>query len=261
MTVPPIRAVLFDMGGTLEELYYDDAIRCGATHGLQERLTELDLDPGLGLPQLQAAVLVGMKAYQAWREKSEVELPPGRVWTEYVFPNFGLSRERLLAAAEELTIYYESRFQVRRLRPEAPAALNALQRQGLSLAIISNIISRDLVPRNLEEYGIAHFFDPVVTSSVFGWRKPNTRIFAEAARLLQLPPAACAYVGDTVARDVVGARRSGYGQVVQIRSFITDQADGPAGSGDAPDQELVPDAVIEDLRQVVDLVCSRRNIQ
>jgi putative hydrolase of the HAD superfamily len=247
MTIDSIRAVLFDMGGTLEELTYDQTIRQEATRGLREFLCGLDLDPGLSLPDLQATVLSGIEAYQAWREQSEIELPPERVWREYVFPDRGLSPERLMAAAEEITLFYETHYQVRSLRPEAPVTLDALHKKGYRLAIISNVISRGLVPCKLVEYGIAHYFDPVVTSSNLGWRKPNVRIFEEAARLMQLPPVACAYVGDTVSRDVIGARRAGYGLAIQIRSFLTDKADrGKDG--------VSPDAVIHNLSQVLELV-------
>jgi len=254
MAISPIRAVVFDMGGTLEDLYYDDSIRQEATRGLQELLHGRELDPGLSPPDLQATVLAGIGAYQAWREKSEMELAPERVWTEYVFPDHGLPHERLLAAAEELAFYYETHYQVRSLRPEAPAVVEALHRKGFRLAIISNIISRRLVSRKLAEYGLAGYFDPVVTSSGFGWRKPNARIFEEAARLMQLPPAACAYVGDTVSRDVIGARRAGYGLVIQIRSFLTDKVDHETGGAPAGDRDLVPDAVIHDLMQVIPVV-------
>ena len=247
MAVNPIRAVVFDMGGTLEDLYYDDAIRREATRGLQELLVERKLDPGLSLPDLQATVVAGMEAYQAWREESEAELPPERVWTEYIFANHGLSRERLAAAAEDVALFYDTHYHVRSLRPEAPIALEALHRQGLRLAIISNVISRRLVPCKLVEYGIAGYFDPVMTSSTFGWRKPNARIFEETARLMQLPPAACAYVGDTISRDVIGARRAGYGLAIQIRSFLTDKADRGTDSAQ-------PDAIIRDLLEVVHLV-------
>jgi len=247
MAINPIQAILFDMGGTLEDLYNDAAIRQEATRGMRELLHERGVDPGLSLPDLQAAVLSGMEAYQVWREKHEIELPPERVWSEYIFPNHGLSPERLMAAAEDVTFFYETHYQVRSLRPEALAALEALQKKGHRLAIISNIISRGLVPRRLVEYGIAHYFDPVVTSSNLGWRKPNVRIFDEAARLMQLPPEACAYVGDTVSRDVIGARRAGYRLAIQIKSFLTDKAD--LGVDSVP-----PDAVITDLRQVVDVV-------
>ena len=242
-----LRAVAFDLGGTLEDLYYDDAIRREATRDLQRFLSERGLDPCLPLPELQATVLSGMKAYQDWREKPQVELPPERVWTEFVFPNHGLPKNRLMAAAEDITFFCETHFHVRTLRPKAPAALAALREQGFRLAVISNIISRRMVQVKLEEYGIAHYFDPVVTSSNFGWRKPNERIFLETARLMNLSPAECAYVGDTISRDVSGARRSGYGLAIQIKSFLTDKADK------ATDIEA-PDAVIHDLMQVVGLV-------
>jgi len=235
------------MGGTLEELTYDEAIQQEATRGLHGLLAEWGLDPGPDLTGLQAAVLSGMKAYQAWREERVVELPPEQVWAEYILPDYALPRERLAAAAEDIAFFYETHYQVRRLRPEAPAVLEALYEKGFRLAIISNVISRGLVPLKLAEYGIAHYFDPVVTSSNFGWRKPDERIFHEATRLMKLPPAVCAYVGDTVSRDVIGARRAGYGLAIQIKSFLTAQVD--AGIDD-----VQPDAVIHDLTEVVELV-------
>jgi putative hydrolase of the HAD superfamily len=245
--VNSIRAVVWDMGGTLEELYYDEAIQQEATLGLRDLLAEWGLDPGLGLDGLKSAVLSGIKAYQAWREEREIELPPERVWQEHVFPDQGLPPERLAAAAEDLTFFYETHYQLRRLRPEAPSVLKVLHRKGFRLAIISNTISRRLVQAKLADFGIARYFDPVVTSSNFGWRKPNERIFYEATRLMGLLPAACAYVGDTVSRDVIGARRAGYGLAIQIESFLTAQIDQGI-------DDVRPDAVIHDLMEVAGLV-------
>lgn len=249
VTDTPIRAVAFDLGGTLEDFYYDDAIRLEAARGLRELLIGRGIDPGLSAPELLATVAAAMEAYKDYREKSEYELPPERVWTEYVFARHGLPQDTLMAAAEELTFFYETHFHVRTLRPEAPAALEALRARGLRLGVISNIISRTMVQANLAAYGIAHYFDPILTSSNFGWRKPNERIFLEAARLMGCAPAACAYVGDTISRDVCGAHRAGYALAIQIKSFITDKADK------ATDVEP-PDAVIHDLTQVSELVAN-----
>jgi putative hydrolase of the HAD superfamily len=254
LAIQAIRAVVFDMGGTLEELYYDDSSRMRATRGLRKFLAKRGLDPGMGLSDLHTTILTGMKAYQQWREANERELPPERVWTEYIFPDHGLSKERLMAVAEDVTFFYETHYQTRSLRPEAPAVLDALHEKGFRLAIISNMISRRLVQRKLLEYSIARYFDPVLTSSNFGWRKPNVSIFREAARLMRLPLASCAYVGDTMSRDVIGAQRAGYGLAVQIPSFLTDQADHGTDAEPLPDRSLRPDAVIHDLTQVVDLV-------
>jgi putative hydrolase of the HAD superfamily len=251
ITTNPIQAVLFDMGGTLEDLYGDDAIRRESIRGLRALLRQRSLDPGLSLQNLQSTVASGFGAYHSWRDQSEIELPPDVVWSEYVLVDHCTSRERLSASAEEIAMYWESHNHTRSLRPEAPATLDALEKRGFRLAIISNVNSRGLVPCKLAEYGIAHYFDPVVTSSCLGWRKPNERIFDEATRLMQLPPTACAYVGDTVSRDVIGARRAGYGLAIQIRSFLTDRSD--QGTDHVP-----PDAVIQDLSEVVDLVTLNR---
>ncbi len=158
MAIIPIQAVIFDMGGTLENLYSDESIRQEATLSLRDLLRGLNLDPGLSLAELQSRVLAGIKAYQAWREESEIELSPERVWTEYILTNQCSAKESLAAAAEDMTLFYETHFQLRSLRPEAPAALDLLHKQGLRLAIISNIISRRLVPKKLTEYGIAALF-------------------------------------------------------------------------------------------------------
>lgn len=249
MPYPNIRAVVFDMGGTLEDLYFDDASRRAATVQLQHMLGEMGLDPGLDAATLEATVLGGMEAYQAWREVKERELPPARVWAEYVFPNNGLPKDRLAAMAEDLTFFYETHYQIRKLRPDAHDVLQTLRDRGLRLGVISNIISRTLVPRQLAAYGIAHLFGPVLTSAEFGWRKPNPRIFHEAARRLNLSPAECAYVGDTVSRDVIGARRAGYGLAIQIRSFLTDKVDRAAGGE-------VPDVVIGSLSEIIPLLIS-----
>jgi putative hydrolase of the HAD superfamily len=235
------------MGGTLESLSYDEnTLRTGALE-LREFLRRHDVDPGLSLSELQSTVVSGMEEYQAWREQSEVELSPERVWTEYIFPHCGSARERLAAVAEDLAYLHATHFQERSLRPEAPAALDELRRRGFRLAVISNVLSRTLVPSCLAQYGIAHHFEQVVTSAQLGWRKPNRRIFDEALRLMDLPPASCAYVGDTLSRDVVGARRAGYGLAIQIRSFLTDRSDRGI-------IDVAPDAVIHDLMQVVELV-------
>ncbi|MBI5301722.1 MAG: HAD-IA family hydrolase [Chloroflexi bacterium] len=244
MTIP-IRAVVFDLGGTLENVYYDDLLRLNATPGLRAILAKHDLDPGLNDADLYGIVKTGMNKYGKWRAETNQELTPERVFSEFVFT--ALPQERVAAIGEEIAFYWDTQFSKRTVRPETRAALAALRAKGFRLGVISNIVSRQLVPHNLAAYGIWNFFEVVLTSCEFGWRKPSPRIFLEMTRRLELEPRECAYVGDTVSRDVVGAHRAGYGLAIQIKSFLTTQADR------ASDVEP-PDAIAQNLMQVVDLV-------
>jgi FMN phosphatase YigB (HAD superfamily) len=109
-------------------------------------------------------------------------------------------------------------------------------------------LKRILGEKGLDKgYELERYFDAVVTSAAFGWRKPNPAIFLEAARQMQLSPGECAYVGDTVSRDVAGSRRSEYALAIQIKSFLTEKSDTEK------DTEP-PDAIITDLRQVSDII-------
>ena len=245
-----IQAVVFDLGGTLEDVFYDDQLRLSAARGLLDLMKSKGLDPGLSPLELRDTIVAGIKRLYKIREKENREIPPEQIWTDFIFPDGPLPQARLKAVSEELTVAYENTFYSRALRPEAPAMLADLARRGFRLAVISNVLSRGQVPLNLAKYGIGHYFDPVVASSVFGWRKPDPRIFLEAARLMNLAPEACAYVGDTISRDVIGARRAGYGLAIQIKSFLTTQADRET-------ETELPDQVIPDFSQVVPLILQR----
>lgn len=242
-----IQALVFDLGGTLEDIFYDDASRLQAAHGLLDLMKSKGLDPGLSPLELRDTIVGGIKRLYKIREQENREIPPEQIWTDFIFPDGRLPLAQLKAAAEELTVVYENTFYTRKLRPEAPAMLADLARRGFQLAVISNVLSRGQVPLNLANYGVARYFEVVVASSVFGWRKPDPQIFLEATRLLNLPPAVCAYVGDTVSRDVIGARRAGYGLTIQIKSFLTTKADRET-------ETEVPDEIITDLSQVTPIV-------
>ena len=53
-------------------------------------------------------------------------------------------------------------------------------------------------------------------SSEYGRRKPDPAIFHYAARLAKVPTSECIYIGDRIARDVVGAKRAGFHMAIQI---------------------------------------------
>jgi putative hydrolase of the HAD superfamily len=243
-----IRAVFFDMGGTLQTYGYDRALRLQATPELRRLLVKAGINLPLDDDQLEAVVSSGLERYKRWSISSLVELPSCAVWQDYILPDYQVDPGRLETAAEDLTFYVETRYYRRAMRPEIPAVLEAIRGMGLKIGLISNVSSRGQVPANLEEYGIRHYFDPIVLSSEYGRRKPDPAIFHYAARLANVPTSQCAYIGDRVTRDIEGARRAGFGLAIQIEH---DLPDGETDEG------ATPDAVVKDMHEVLDILRSK----
>lgn len=61
----------------------------------------------------------------------------------------------------------------------------------------------------LKETGIARYFDPIVISGDFGFRKPDCRLFDAALHRMRLRAEHVVFVGNDMYRDVYGARRVG----------------------------------------------------
>ena len=80
--------------------------------------------------------------------------------------------------------------------------------QSYQLGIVSNGFP-DVQYRKLEALGIRHHFDCILLSEELGIRKPDPRIFREAADLLGRNPSECMHVGDSYDSDVIGAREAG----------------------------------------------------
>lgn len=240
-----VQAVFFDMGGTIETFGWTPELRIEATHGVQGRLADAGIQLALTDRQLYEIISRGLKNYHAWSLISLEELPPARVWSEYIFADYPVDREKLAATAEDLMFFIETHYYRRSMRPEVPGVLEAIHKMGLKIGLISNVCSRSQVPAGLKQYGIYHYFDPLVLSSEYGRRKPDPAIFHYAARLANVPASQCAYIGDRIARDVLGARRAGYGLVVQIRH---DFKHGEVEEG------ATPDAIIDRMTEFLQIL-------
>ncbi len=240
-----IQAVFFDMGGTLERVWYTPEMRLKMVPGLKQCLLSGGIDLGLSDENLFEVVSAGYERYHKWSIDTMSELPPQWVWNNFILAGYPVDNEKLAEAAEGLMFYLESHFYRRELREEVPIVLEKIRKMGLKIGLISNICSQGLVPENLKQYGISNYFDPIVLSSKYGRRKPDPAIFHYAARLANMPTGGCAYVGDRIARDIVGARQAGFRLAIQI---INDFDHGEKDEG------AEPDAVINDMMELLDIL-------
>ena len=95
----------------------------------------------------------------------------------------------------------------RMVMPGVPQALERLQRQGLTLAVVSN--SDGTCAQSLDEAGLLRYMNFVIDSAEVGVEKPDPRIFEIAVARCGANPRRTLYVGDLYHADVVGARGAG----------------------------------------------------
>ena len=76
------------------------------------------------------------------------------------------------------------------------------------LAVVSDAQTAYGLPE-LRAAGLAQYFDPVIISGDFGYRKPDPRLFHAALSALQVPPQDAIFIGNDRYRDVLGARQAG----------------------------------------------------
>ena len=152
---------------------------------------------------------------------------------------------QLDSIADDLMVWIETHYYQRQMRPEIPSVLNAIQKMGYKIGLISNVNSRGQVPLNLSQYGIMHYFNPIVLSSEYKRRKPDPSIFHYAARLSKSPTSECIYIGDRIARDVLGAKRAGFKLAIQIKH---DFKHGETDEG------ATPDFILNNMTELLDIL-------
>ena len=240
-----IRAVLFDVGGTLHEVHREPELEIAFCSELLEKLSSSGISLSVTPQDLLPLLHQNAENYKHWSEESRVELPASRIWSEYYLRQFHIGEDRLAPIAEELSVWYDSH-RVRNVpRPHMQETIFRLRDMGLVQGIISNMISRTYVPGLMEQYGISECLSCVIVSASAGIRKPDPEIFRVAERAMNLKPEQLAYVGDTLSRDVRGVRNAGWRCMIQIRNpAIAHRDRGLENSG------LVPDYLIDDLAEI-----------
>ena len=199
-----IKAVLFDLGGTLHTASSPPGRDAWFARRLLDRLSDYGVELDVSPEELAVRLHENAEAYKRRSEQDLRELPAAEIWSGWYLRDWSAGRERLAPIAEELSFLYDyERMRVLR-RPCIRETFEALRDQGLRLGLISNIISLSAAPHFLEEYGVGSYMDCMVLSSAAGIRKPSAEIFRIAERELGLLPQELAYVGDTLSRDVRG---------------------------------------------------------
>jgi putative hydrolase of the HAD superfamily len=127
--------------------------------------------------------------------------------------------------------------------PDAEPTLRALRERGLRVALLSNTHwPRPFHEHFLERDGLVELIDARLYTSEMPFQKPHPSAFLAVLDAVEVEePARAVFVGDRPFDDISGAKAAGLKAVLRA-------------NGSVPDYDVEPDAVIQRLPEVVDLV-------
>ena len=207
---PPVRAVIFDYGGTLATFERPDAA-IAAAYAAIARTLAARLPPGSAVPgpeTLVAGVHDGVDAAFARHAASgsldEIDLEP--VYRDAYARLCGVAPDRDLLL-ELVRLEQRAWFAGVRPAPDAVATLAALRAAGLRTGLCSNApYHAPTLHEQLAAAGLAGHIDAALFSSEIGRRKPAPEPFAAVLAALDVGATAAVHVGDSLREDVGGAR-------------------------------------------------------
>lgn len=190
----PVRAVLFDLDGTL----IDSAPDLAGT-GNDMRLAR-------GLPALP---------YEAFRPM----VGAGARGMVGIALQVTPDDERFLPLRDEFLQRYEQRMtQLTRVFDAVQPLLQALQASGVAWGIVTNKAERFTLPL-VRALGLDTHAAAVVGGDTTPHSKPHPAPLLEAARRMGVPPGECVYVGDDL-RDVQAGHAAGMATVVAAWGYL-----------------------------------------
>jgi FMN phosphatase YigB (HAD superfamily) len=195
----PLRAVLFDAGGTL----------INPDYARVARVLERELGRSPRPEAFAAAEYAGRAAVEAAMGGAEPSTDGVR-WTVHfaaMFAALGCSADEVRRVAPHIVAEHRSANLWTEPTPGAAEGLAALRGAGCVVGCVSN--ADGTVDRLLAGAGLAQHLSFIVDSGAVGIEKPDPRIFAMALQLADVAPDDAMYVGDLYPVDVVGARRAG----------------------------------------------------
>jgi putative hydrolase of the HAD superfamily len=205
-----IRALLFDVNGTLIDIETDEgleeiyrAIGHFLTYqGISLRRWQVrDLFFELMQQQRQTSAesYAEWDAVALWRELLQRKatdytrsLPPEKLEQLPLFLaelHRGIARKRL------------------RLYPQVQEVLDQL-RPHYRMAVVTDAQSAYAVPE-LHAVGLLNYFSSVIVSGDYGYRKPDARLFQKALEALEVQPAQALFIGNDMYHDIFGAQQAG----------------------------------------------------
>lgn len=239
-----IRAVAFDVNGTLVRILTDegmDQIFRSAAHFLTYQGIDLRRN------EVRDLYFQILKGQQASSPEKYPEFDAVGIWQTILDTHqTAFTRSLPVEKLSQVPLFLAemSRGIARRglhLYPHVRATLDVLREQ-YPLAIVTDAQSA-YTRAELHKVGLLDYFNPIVVSGDYGYRKPDRRLFQSALHRMGVAAENTLYVGNDMHRDIYGAREIGMTTVM----FDSDQ-------GEKIYQDCVPDFTITDIRDLLTIL-------
>ncbi|HEX3747031.1 MAG TPA: HAD family hydrolase [Bryobacteraceae bacterium] len=222
-----ISALLFDVNGTLIDIETDEWME-EAYRAVGHYLTYQGIRLRRG--EVRDLYFQTMKEQFAGKTEKYPEFDVVAVWREILDRHAtGVTRSLPPEKLAHMPLFLaEMQRGISRKRLRAfPQTLEALAHLKTThkLAIVSDAQTAYGLPE-LRATGLAEFFDPIVISGDYGFRKPDPRLFQAALDKLGVSPQEALFIGNDHFRDIGGAREVGMKTILFC----------PGGTASGPEQ-------------------------
>ena len=234
MTRPEM--ILFDYGGTLlcepdwDSLRGEKAVLEHAVSNPQGCTPEeLAAWERASFPSRMPAREIGVEVAEIQRLRLKYEL-------------HGLRFDIPYTEIEALFWDHASPMSERCVYPHIREVLNRLGALGIRTGVISNLVwSGSALKRRLDTLLPDNRFEFILTSSDYGIRKPDVRLFQIALARAGLPPEAVWYCGNDYRKDVEASRSAGIFPILYCGHVEGDQRDRTSPPADMGDTLTITD--------------------
>jgi HAD superfamily hydrolase (TIGR01662 family) len=206
-----IDTIFVDLGDTFRVIRKDEAYQRAAKETITLLLGTKE-DP---IAFYKNVIEPRYDRYREWALTFYCEAPVKELWTRWLAYDF--PRERVEAAADEMTYAYRRTKGERVVTEGGIDTIKELYARGYTLGIVSDLVGTEEVDEWLDQDGLRPYFKTVQQSSTCLIRKPHPAIYYYALEECGADPHRTCYVGDNLARDIVGAKAAGLGMTIGVQ--------------------------------------------
>lgn len=212
-----IKGVLFDLGSTLieyENIPWDEMNLMSLKAGYKALL-----DEGINLPSYDKITEEYIRIRQKNRESSAKTL---KEWVVTDAISELLKSIDVKNNSEQITRFFNAYYKVvadqLTIFDDTADVLDKLKKTGFKLGLVSNTIFPESYHKlDLERFGLIDYFDFMLFSSSFGYRKPHPSIYNRAIELSGQKADQLIFIGDRYNEDYIGPRDNGIFSILKFR--------------------------------------------